>query len=109
MNTSYYLLITIGVLDGFFMRPLHQFVISKGIKLVKYVSHKSLAIVLLISSMLSGMAVTLSTIYLSLDLTGFVPLGKTHMGVFVVSFIIGAMFWVLYARRFNLACPIDLD
>lgn len=109
MHTSYYLLITIAVLDGFFMRPLHQFVLGKGIKLVKYVNRKSLAIVLLITSMLSGMAVTLSTIYLSLKLAGFVPLGKEYLGFFIVSFIVGGALWIFYARHFNRACPIDLD
>jgi hypothetical protein len=108
LNTSFYLLITIGVLAGFFMRPLHLFILGKGIGLVKQVNSKPLAILLFFGSMLSGMGVTIGTIYLCLKLAGFVPLGE-YLNTFIVSFIVGGTFWVLYARKFNRACPIDLD
>lgn len=91
------------------MRPFHQFIMGRGIKLIKYVSRKSLAIIILISSMLGGMAVTLSTIYLSLKLPGFIPLDKEYLAYFIVSFLIGGACWIFYARHFNRACPIDLD
>jgi len=109
MNSNYYLLVTVSVLAGFFMRPLHQFVMGKGISLVKYVSHKNLAIVLLISSMLGGMAITLSTIYLTLKLTGYIPLGEQGIIIFVVSFLVGSVLWIFYARRFNKVCSIGAD
>lgn len=109
MNSSYYLLIAISVLAGFFMRPLHMFIMGKGISLVKYVNHKYLAVLLLIISMLGGMAITLSTIYLSLKLAGFVPLGETGMIIFIVSFLVGGALWILYARRFNRVCSIGLE
>jgi len=109
MNTNHYLLIMISVIAGFSMRPLHQFIMGKGISLVKYVHQQSLAVVLLITSMLGGMAITLSTIYLSLKLTGFIPLGETGIVIFVVSFLVGGGLWILYARRFNKVCSIGLD
>ena len=109
MNTSHYLLITISVIAGFSMRPLHQFIMGKGISLVKYVHQKSLAIVLLITSMMGGMAITLSTIYLSLKLTGFIPLGEKGIVTFVASFLVGGVLWIFYARRFNKVCSIGVD
>jgi len=59
--------------------------------------------------MLSGAAITLSTVYLSLKLTDLIPLEKDQMAFFIVSFLAGGIFWVLYARRFNRTCPLDLD
>jgi len=109
MNTNYYLLITISLLAGFFMRPLHMFIMGKGISLVKYVSHKSSAIVILFSSMLGGMAITLSTIYFTLNLAGFIPLEEKSVIVFIVSFLAGSVFWIFYARRFNRVCSIGAD
>jgi len=109
MNTSDYLLIAISLLAGFSMRPLHMFIMGKGISLVKYVSLKPLAIALLLTSMLGGMAITLSTIYLSLKLTGFIPLGEKGVIIFIASFLMGSVLWILYARRFNRVCSIGLD
>jgi len=109
MNTSHYFLIAISVLAGFSMRPLHMFIMGKGISLVKYVSKKPLAIMLLLTSMLGGMAITLSTIYLTLKFTGFIPLGETEIIIFIISFLVGSIFWILYARRFNRVCNIGLD
>ena len=109
MNTSHYLLIAISLLAGFIMRPLHMFIMGKGISLVKYVHQKSLAIVLLITSMLGGMAITLSSIYLSLKFAGFIPLGEKGMVIFIVSFLVGSVFWIFYARRFNRVCSIGLE
>jgi len=99
----------ISVLAGFSMRPLHQFIMGKGISLVKYVNRKSLAIILLLSSMIGGMAITLSTIYLSLKLAGFIPLGETGIVIFIASFLVGSVLWIFYARKFNRVCSIGLD
>ena len=109
MNTSHYLLIAISLLAGFSMRPLHMFIMGKGISLVKYVHQKQLAIVLLIASMLGGMAITLSTIYLTLEFAGFIPLGETGIIIFITSFLVGSVFWIFYARRFNKVCSIGVD
>ena len=109
MNTNHYLLIMISVLAGFSMRPLHQFIMGKGISLVKYVNQKSLAIILLLSSMIGGMAITLSTIYLSLKLAGFIPLGEKGIVIFIASFLVGSVLWIFYARKFNRVCSIGLD
>jgi len=108
MNTNHYLLIAISLIAGFSMRPLHLFIMGKGISLVKYVHQKNLAIVLLITSMLGGMAITLSTIYLSLKFTGFIPLGEKGIIIFIVSFLAGSVLWILYARRYNKVCNIDV-
>lgn len=91
------------------MRPLHMFIMAKGISLIKYVSYKYLAVILLIISMTGGMAVTLSTIYLSLKLSGFIPLEKSDMPVFIAPFLVGSVLWIFYARRFNKLCSIGLD
>jgi len=99
----------ISVLAGFSMRPLHQFIMGKGISLVKYVNQKSLAIILLLSSMIGGMAITLSTIYLSLKLAGFIPLGEKGIVIFIASFLVGSVLWIFYARKFNRVCSIGLD
>jgi len=91
------------------MRPLHMFIMGKGISMAKYLTYKPFAIVLLITSMLGGMVVTLSTIYLSLKLTGFIPLGEKGIVIFVSSFLVGSVFWIFYARRFNKVCSIGAD
>lgn len=108
MQSSFYLLITISVLAGFFMRPLNMFVFGKVVSLVKYTNRKPLVILLMFTSMLSAFAVTMSTIYLSLKLSGFIPLAE-QTPTFVVSFFVGGTLWVIYARLFNRGCPIDLD
>ncbi|MBI1422125.1 MAG: hypothetical protein GC149_01580 [Gammaproteobacteria bacterium] len=107
MHTNFYLLITIGVLAGFFMRPLNMFVFGKVAALVKYIQRKPLVILLMFASMLSALAVTISTIYLALKLSGFIPLAA-HAPAFVVSFFVGGMLWVIYAKLFNRGCSIDL-
>lgn len=107
MHSNFYLLITIGVLAGFLARPLNMFVFSKVISLEKYIRRKSLVILLMFSAMLSTLAVTISTIYLSLKLSGFIPLAG-HTPSFVVSFIVGGTLWVIYAKLFNRGCSIDL-
>ena len=107
MHTNFYLLITIGVLAGLFMRPLNMFVFGKVVSLVKHIHRKSLVILLMFTSMLSALAVTISAIYFALKLSGFIPL-TTHTPAFVVSFFVGSMLWVIYAKLFNRGCSIDL-
>ncbi|MDH5516564.1 MAG: hypothetical protein OEY36_01920 [Gammaproteobacteria bacterium] len=109
MNTNYYLLVTISVLAGFFMRPLHQFILGRGISLVRHVSQKNIAIVILISSMIGGMATTLFSIYLALKLGGFIPLNEQAIIIFIASFLVGGVLWIFYARRFNKVCRIGAD
>lgn len=108
MHTSLYLLITISILAGFFMRPLNMFVFGKVISLVKCIRRKPLVILLIFISILTTFGVTISTIYLSLKLSGFIPLGE-HTPTFVVSFFVGGMLWVIYAKKFNRECRIDLE
>ena len=108
MHTSLYLLIAISLLAGFFMRPLNMFVFGKVVLLVKYVNSKTLVLLIMFGSMLTTQAVTISTIYLSLKLSGFIPLAE-NMTTFVVSFFVGMMLWVICAKLFDRQCPIDLD
>jgi hypothetical protein len=108
MHTSFYLLITIGALAGFFMRPLNMFVVGKVGLLVKYTNRKPVAIALLFTSMLSALATTFATIYFVLKLAGFIPLGDQAPS-FVVSFFIGGALWVIYAKLFNRGCPVNFD
>ena len=108
MHSSIYLLIVISVLAGFFARPLNMFVFGGIVSLVKYLRSKPLIILLMLSAMLTTMAVTLSTIYLCLKFAGFIPLAE-HTPAFVVSFLIGGALWVIYAKLFNHQCRIDLD
>lgn len=107
MHTSLYLLSTIGVLAGFFARPLNMFVFGKVVSLEKYIRKKSFAILLIFASMLSTLAVTIFTIYLALRLSGFIPLAG-HTPAFAVSFLVGGTLWVIYAKLFNRSCSIDL-
>ena len=107
MHSNFYLLITIGVLAGFLARPLNMFVFSKVVSLEKYIHRKSLVILLIFTAMLSTLAVTFPTIYLSLKLSGFIPLAE-HAPTFVVSFVVGGTLWVIYAKLFNRGCSINL-
>ena len=107
MHTNIYLLITIGVLAGFLARPLNMFVFGNVVSLEKYIRRKTLVILLMITAMLITLAVTFSTIYLSLKLSGFIPLAE-HTPTFVVSFFVGGTLWVIYAKLFNRGCSIDL-
>jgi hypothetical protein len=107
MHTNFYLLITIGVLAGFLARPLNMFVFGKVVSLEKYIRRKPLLILLIVTAMLTTLAVTFSTIYFSLKLSGFIPLAE-HTPAFVVSFIVGGTLWVIYAKLFNRGCRIDL-
>jgi hypothetical protein len=106
MQTNIYLLITIGVLAGFLARPLNMFVFSKVVSLEKYIQRKSLLIPLIFTAMLATLTVTISTIYISLKLSGFIPLAE-HTPAFVVSFLVGGTLWVIYAKLFNRGCSID--
>jgi hypothetical protein len=106
MHTNIYLLITIGVLAGFLARPLNMFVFGKVASLEKYIHRKSLLIPLIFASMLTTLTVTFSTIYLSLKLSGFIPLAE-HTPAFVVSFFVGGTLWVIYAMLFNRGCSIN--
>jgi len=108
MHSIPYLLIAVSVLAGFFMRPLNMFVFGKVVSLVKYVNSKILAILIMLGSMLTTQAVTIATIYLSLKLSGFIPLAE-NMTSFVVSFLVGMVLWIIYARLFDRQCAIDLD
>jgi len=108
MYTGFYLLITIGVLAGFLMRPLNMYVFGTAVSLMKYTDRKPLVILIMLSSMLSALAVTIATIYFSLKLAGFIPLTE-HAPTFVVSFFVGGVLWVIYAKLFNRGCHIDLD
>lgn len=105
MHTNFYLLITIGVLAGYFARPLNMFVFGKIVSFEKYIHKKPLVILLMISAMLSTLSVTFSTIYFALKLSGFIPLAS-HAPVFVVSFFVGGTLWVIYAKLFNRVCRI---
>ena len=107
MHPNLYLLIVIALLAGFFMRPLNEFVLGKAISLQKYIVRKPLLVLLMITSILSAFAVTISTIYLALKLSGFIPLGE-HIPTFVVSFFVGGALWVIYAKKTNRVCRIDL-
>ena len=107
MHTNFYLLITIGVLAGFLARPLNMFVFGKVVSLEKYIHRKPLVILLMFTAMLFTLAVTFSTIYLSLKLSGFIPLAE-YAPTFVVSFLVGGTLWVIYAKLFNRGCSIDL-
>jgi len=107
MHSNIYQLIMFGVLAGFLARPLNMFVFSKVVSLEKYIHRKSLIILLMLTAMLTTLGVTFSAIYLSLKLTGFIPLDE-HVPTFVVSFFIGGAFWVIYAKLFNRTCSIDL-
>jgi hypothetical protein len=106
MHANIYLLITIGVLAGFLARPLNMFVFSKVVSLEKHIHRKSLLILLIFTAMLTTLAVTFSAIYLSLKLTGFIPLDE-HVPAFVVSFFVGGALWVIYAKLFNRTCSIE--
>ncbi len=105
MHTSFYLLITIGLLAGFFMRPINMFVLSKIASLVKHIRSKPLVILSIFTSILTTFGVTISAIYLSLKLFGFIPLAE-NTPTFVVSFFIGGIFWVVYAKKTNSVCRI---
>lgn len=105
MHANLYLLIIVSVLAGFCMRPLSMFVFGRIFSLVKFVNNKAMIVVLGIASVLGTIATTMSAIYLSLKITGFIPLDE-NMPIFVVSFIIGGAIWVVYARRNNLVCSI---
>ncbi|MDH5446518.1 MAG: hypothetical protein OEY52_13265 [Gammaproteobacteria bacterium] len=105
MHSSLYLLITIGVLAGFFMRPLNEFVLSKLISLEKYIDRKPLVILLLFTAILSSFFVTISCIYLTLMLSGFIPLGE-NAPAFIISFFIGGTLWVIYAKKTNRVCRV---
>ena len=107
MHTNFYLLITISVLAGFFMRPLNMFVFGKVVSLVKYVNSKALVLLIMFGSMLTTQGVTIGTIYLSLKLSGFIPLGE-HMTTFVVAFFVGMILWIIYAKLTDHQCPVDL-
>lgn len=108
MFESFYLLLIVSVTAGFFMRPLSMFVFGRIFSLAKYLHNKPLIVILGISSVLATIATTMSTIYLSLKISGFIPL-EEHTPVFVVSFIVGGAIWVVYARRNNLMCSIDVN
>jgi len=107
MHANFYLLITVGVLAGFLARPLNMFVFGRVVALEKYIQRKALLVLLMLTGMLTTLAVTISTIYLTLKLSGFIPLAE-HTPAFVVSFFIGGALWVIYARLFNRGCSIDL-
>ena len=106
MHPSFYLLIVISLLAGFFARPLNMFVFGSIVSLVKYLHSKPLIILLMLSAMLTTMAVTIATIYLSLKLAGFIPLAE-QTPTFVVAFLVGGALWVVYAKLFNHQCRID--
>ena len=107
MHTNLPILITISLLAGFFMRPLNMFVLGKVIKVINYTDSKPLVILLFFTSVFSTFAVTMSTIYVLLKLSGFIPLGD-HLITFVVSFFVGGAVWVVYAKKTNRTCPIDI-
>lgn len=107
MHPSLSLLIVLSVLAGFFMRPLNMFVFGRVISLLKYTDSKPLVILLFLVSVLSAFSVTMGTIFLSLKLSGFIPLGGATP-TFVVSFFIGGALWVIYAKKTNRGCPVDL-
>ena len=105
MHTNIYLLIVIGVLAGFLARPLNMFVFSKVVSLEKFIRRKLLLILLIITSMLSTLTVTISAIYISLKISGFIPLTE-HVPAFAISFFAGGTLYVIYAKLFNRGCSI---
>ena len=106
MHSNLYLLITISLLAGFFMRPLNMFTFGKVVSLLDYTSNKPLVVLIIFTSILSTFSVTISTIYLSLKLSGFIPLAENTPS-FVVSFFIGGALWVIYAKKTNRVCRIE--
>lgn len=90
------------------MRPLNMFVFGKVTSLGKYTNSKPLLILTLVATMICVPGTTISSIYLLLKFTGFIPLGE-NATTFVVSLIVGAVLWIIYARRFNVMCKVNLD
>ena len=88
------------------MRPINMFVFGKVTFWVKYIHSKPFVLLVFFASMLSTMGVTMSVIYLSLKLSGFIPL-EENLTAFLVSFLVGATCWVIYAKLFNHECRID--
>lgn len=90
------------------MRPLNMFVFSKAVSVVKYVNNKPLILLLMLGSMLTTQGVTIGTIYLTLKLSGFIPLGD-NITAFVASFFVGIILWIIYAKLTDHQCPVELS
>jgi len=106
MHTNLYLLITVGVLAGFFVRPLAMFIFSTVFSFEKYTRTKPQLIVLTLVAALSTISLSFLSVYLLLKFSGFIPL-QSNAPAFVVSFFVGGGLWVVYARIFNHTCLID--
>lgn len=109
MHNPLYLLILIGVLAGFFLRPLNMFVFGSVFSLVKYTQSKTQAKLLIVLSALTTASVSLSSVFLALKLPGFIPFQGNSAPTFVISFFVGGMLWVIYAKLFNHECRVDFD
>ncbi len=106
MHTNLSILIAIGVLAGFLVRPLAMFIFGSVISLEKYTRTKPQLIVVILASALSTMSLSFLSVYLLLKISGFIPL-QDNVPVFAVTFFIGGALWVIYARIFNHTCLID--
>lgn len=106
MHTHLYLLIAIGALAGFFVRPLSMFIFGTVISFEKYTKNKAQLIILILVSALSTISLSFLSVYLLLKLSGFIPM-QDNVPAFVVSFFVGGTLWVVYARLFNHTCMID--
>jgi len=106
MHTNLYILIAVGVLAGFMVRPLAMYIFGTIFSLEKYTRTKPQLIVLTLASALSTLSLTFLSVYLLLKISGFIPL-QSHVPAFAVSFFVGGTLWVIYARLFNHTCLID--
>lgn len=107
MLMNLYPLIIIGLLAGFFVRPLSMFVFSTVFSLEKYARTKTQGVLLIIATAMSTMSLSFSAVFFTLKLFGFIPLGDMAP-TFILSFFGGGALWVVYAILFNRQCNIDL-
>lgn len=108
MHTNLFPLILIGLLAGFFVRPLSMFVFSTVFSLEKYTRTKTQGVVLIIATAMSTLTLSFSAVYVTLKLFGFIPLGDMAP-TFILSFFGGGALWVIYAIVFNRQCTVDFD
>lgn len=106
MHLNLYLLVAVGTLAGFLVRPLAMFIFSRVLSLEKYTRTKPQLVVVILASALSTMSLSFFSVYLLLKFSGFIPLGN-HVPAFVVAFFVGGTLWVIYARIFNHTCLIE--
>ncbi len=108
MHTNLYILIAVGVVAGFFVRPLAMFLFSTIFSLEKYTRTKPQLIVLILTAVFCTMSLSFLSVFLLLKLSGFIPL-QGNAPAFALSFFVGGALWVIYARIFNHTCLIDFN